>query len=85
MNLIPPTGLDGQEIPADINSDVMSVGSFGANNDNLTYLGLRKHLPAIDNTTPDLSDIIKDARNILEVFEKVLANINALRDIFDQD
>ena len=41
LNLTLTTGLEDQELPDDINSDVTSEGSFGANNDDSTYLGLR--------------------------------------------
>ena len=41
FNLNSPTGLEDQELPTDIDSDVTSMGSFGANDDDLTYLGSR--------------------------------------------
>ena len=40
-NITQPTGVEDQEIPTETDSDVTSVGSFGANDNNSTYLELR--------------------------------------------
>ena len=67
-NLAPPTGLEFQEFPTDTDSDIISAGSSGANNDNSTYLGSREKSPGIHDTTLDLSTIIEEVGNIHEVF-----------------
>ena len=53
-NLTPLTGWDVQELPVETDSDVTSAGSPGANDDNLTYLGLHEHSPKNHDTTLDL-------------------------------
>ena len=72
------------KLPSDVTSMSISEGSFGANYDNLTYLKLRKNSTAIENTTPDLSVIIKEIGNILKIFEIVLDELNSPRVIFTQ-
>ena len=59
FNLTLPTGLEYQELPADTYSYVTSMGSFGANDNNSTYLKSSKNSPAIENITPDLWAIIE--------------------------
>ena len=84
-NLIPSTGLDYQEPPYDIDSDITLAGSFGTNDNESTYLELRKNLATIENTTPDLLAIIEETGYILEVFGNRLDRINAPRVLFNQD
>ena len=59
--------------------------SSDANDDYLTYLRSHKISPAIENTTPDLSAIIKDVRKILDLFDEELAELNSPREFFTQD
>ena len=42
-------------------------------------------MPEIQDTTLKLPTINKEVRNILEVFDKVIAEINSQRKIFTQD
>ena len=84
-NLTLPTGLEDQELPADTDSDVMSAGSFGANDDNSTYLKSSKNSPAIENITSDLSDLIKETGNIHKVFIELFEELNTPRVLFNQD
>ena len=85
LSLTPPVGLDYQELPANIDSDITLEISFGANDEDSTYLGPRENPPAIENTTPNLSAIIKDVGNILKVFDKGISKLNAPRALFTQD
>ena len=48
-------------------------------------MGLAKHFLAIQNITLDLSEIIKDAKNILEVHDKRLAKLTFPRALFILD
>ena len=85
LNLTLPTGLRDQELPAGTDSDIALTDSSGRNEDNSTYLKLCENLPAIENTTPDLSAIIEETGNVLEVFSEVLDKLNIPRVIFTQD
>ena len=84
-NLTPPTGLEDQELPTETDSDITLADSFVMNNDGLTYLESRKNSPAIENIILDISTIIKETGNILEIFGKGLDELNAPRVIFTQD
>ena len=77
--------MEDQEPPVNIDSDVTSSGSFGANNNDSAYFESRENFPTIEDTTLDLSAIIEDTGNILKVFEKRLDNLNSPRVIFTQD
>ena len=64
--------MGGQELSSNTDSDVTSSYSYGANDDNSNYLESRENFPAIENITPDLSAIIEETGNILEVFSEGL-------------
>ena len=77
--------LEYQELRTDIDSGVTSTDIFGANNNNLTYIGSQENLLATEINTPDLSAIVKDDRNIIDVFDKGLAGFSGTRALFTQD
>ena len=77
--------MEYQELPAVNDSDVMSANNSGTIDDDSTYFGSRKNLPVMQNTTPDLSEITKDAKNILKVFDEGLAKLPSSMVIFAQD
>ena len=79
MNLNLPMGLEDQELPTKTDSDVTSADSSVANDNKSTYLKLHENSPAIENKTLDISDIIKETRNILKVFNKGLEELNTPR------
>ena len=85
LNLTLPMGLGDQELPANINSDVMSEDSSGVNDDESTYLESIKKSPAIENTTLYLMAIIEETGNILKVFSEGLEHPNAPMVLFNQD
>ena len=69
LNLALTTSLYVQELTVNTDSDITSAGSFGANDDNLTYLKLTENSPKIKNTSLDLSAIIEETGNIHEVVQ----------------
>ena len=85
LNLTLPTGLGDQELPADTYSDVTSADSSGTKTNDSTYLESHKNSPAIVNTTPYISAIVKETGSILEVFREVLEDLNTPRVIFNQE
>ena len=78
-------GMEDQECPSNIESDITLASSSRTNNDDSIYVRSHKNPPVIQHTTPDLSSIIEDDGNILEVFDKGIANINSPRMIFTQN
>ena len=77
--------LEYQELHTDIDSGVTSTDIFGANNNNLTYIGSQENLLATEINTPYLSAIVKDDRNIIDVFDKGLTGFSGTRALFTQD
>ena len=64
LNLTLTTGLGVQELTVKTDSDITPAGSFGVNDNDLTYLGLIEDSPEIKNTNSDLSALIKETGNI---------------------
>ena len=85
LNIALPTWLWDQELPGKTNSEFTLADSFGVDNNNSTYLESRDNFPVIVNNTPDISAIVKETGNNLEVFIKVLEDIDTPRVIFDKD
>ena len=75
-------GMEDQELSVNINSDITLASGSGANNNESTYDWSRKNMPVIQNTTPDLLAIIKDAQNIIEVYDKGINEITFSRALF---
>ena len=76
--------MGNQEIPAETYSDATLTDRFGAKDDNSIYLDLPENLPAIENTTPDISMIIEETGNILKVLCKGFGKLNTPRVMFTQ-
>ena len=74
-----------QEFPANADIDVTFTASSGMNDEDLTYLKFRENLPAIQDTNLNLLTIIEEVRNILEVFDKGIFNLNSPSILFTQD
>ena len=62
----------------------MLTRSYGANNNNSIFLGLHENSTAIHDTTLDLLTIIEEVGNILEVNNKVLAELSSSRKLLNQ-
>ena len=85
LNRTLTTGLDVQELTSNTDSDITLAGSFGANDEDLTYLELTKNSPEIKNTSSDLSALIKATGNIHEVVQEDIEELHTPRVIFNQE
>ena len=85
LNLTLTRGSEVQELTANTNSNVTSAGSFGANEDNSTYLDSTEKSPETKNTNSDLLDLIKETGNIHEVVKEDLEELHIPRVIFNQN
>ena len=75
-------GLDVQQLSTNTYTNITSVFSSGANNDDSTYLGSIEKSPAINDSTMDLPTIIEVVVNIHEVSNEGLSELNLPNMIF---
>ena len=81
-NLIPTTGSEVQTFTAESDSDVISSAISGANENDLTYLELRKNLPKNQDNTLGIPTIIEEIKNLHEFIIIEIAKINTPRALF---